>query len=255
VPDDSKGSDVVGEQTRIRVVIVDDNAVIRLGLGQLLGNIEDIAVVAEAADGEQAVAAVEAHAPDVVLLDVRMPGRLDGVTVAGLVSDRTAVVMMTYSDEPDVVAAAVRAGARGFLVHGDTSPPQIVAAVRDAAAGRPVFSTRADVALLALVRGTAATAPAVRPEPADPDPYLERELARSGPVGGPAGLSPRENEILAMMSEGLDNTAIAKALVLSRHTVKNHITRIFTKLGVRTRNEAIALWWHHDDLRRGPRTG
>ena len=231
----------------IRVVIADDNAVIRLGLGQMLDNADGIELVADVADGEQAVAAVELHRPDVLLLDVRMPGKLDGVTTAGLVADRTAVVMMTYSDEADVVQAAVRAGARGYLVHGDTTPDQIVAAVRDAAEGRPTFSTSADVALLALIRANSA-----------PDTATgASDVAPANGAGGVGGLSPREQEILAMISDGQDNNDIAKALVISRHTVNNHITRIFTKLGVRTRHEAIALWWREEravDRDGGPRT-
>jgi len=239
----------------VRVVIADDNAVIRLGLGQMLDNAPDIELVAEVADGEQAVAAVELHHPDVLLLDVRMPGRLDGVTVAGLVAHLTAVVMMTYSDDAEVVQAAVRAGARGFLVHGDTTPEEIVGAVRAAASGRPVFSTRADVALLALVRGATAPAPAEGTAGSEAAPATgtspdEGPAADAAPVGAIVALSPREREILAMIADGMDNTDIARRLVISRHTVKNHITRIFTKLDVRTRHEAIALWWHQAQERR-----
>lgn len=229
------------------VVLADDNAVVRMGLTALLGNAPDLQVLAEASDGEAAVAAVHEHRPDVLLLDVRMPGRLDGVAVAREVAELTAVVMLTYSEQAAVVQAALQAGARGFLVHGDTTPEQLVDAVRAAAAGTPVFSPRADAALVELVRGTAAPLH----HGGQPSAHAASAHARPGPPAAAgqgrldplAGLSPREREILDLLAEGLDNTAVAGQLFISRHTLKNHITRIFTKLGVRTRSEAVALSW------------
>src|SRR4051812_11815894 len=122
----------------IRVVVVDDNSIVRMGVRSLLNQADDIHVAGEAWDGETALQVVRQVAPDVVLLDVRMPRR-DGVGVAQEISGLTAVVMLTYSDAPEVINGAVSAGAKGYLVHGQFQPEELLFAVRSAARGSGVF--------------------------------------------------------------------------------------------------------------------
>lgn len=120
----------------IGVLVVDDNHVVRMGLKLPLDSIDDINVLGEATNGQECVDAVEKLAPDVVLLDVRMPGSFDGVVTAGMIADRTNVLMLTYSDDQVVVRGALDAGAKGYLVHGDATLDDIASAIRTVAAGR-----------------------------------------------------------------------------------------------------------------------
>jgi DNA-binding NarL/FixJ family response regulator len=207
----------------VRVLIADDNAVLRMGLGHLLGDEPGIEVVGEATSGEHAVELAAELRPDVVLLDVRMPGSYDGVVAAGQLVDHTVVIMLTYSDDLDVVRAALAAGVRGYLVHGDVRPQQILDAVRDAVAGRTVLSPRVSALLVEQL----VAAPAAEPARAAPPDH---------------GLTARECEIMALMAEGLRNDEIAGRLFISGNTLKNHITRIFGKLGVTTRAQAVSYW-------------
>jgi DNA-binding NarL/FixJ family response regulator len=220
---------------RLRVLVADDNAVLRMGLGHLLAAEDGIELVGEAASGEEAVEMAAQLAPDVVLLDVRMPGSYDGIAAATQLVDRTAVVMLTYSGDPDVVRSALAAGVRGYLVHGDASPREIVQAVRDAVAGRTVLSQQVRQLLVQnLVAsprrpqdGAAVPPPAPGPVADAPDHH---------------GLTEREREIMCLIAQGLENGEIADRLYITRHTLKNHITRIFLKLGVSNRAQAVALW-------------
>ncbi|MFD5568333.1 response regulator [Streptomyces cadmiisoli] len=136
----------------LRVVVADDNPVVRAGLVALLSGRADIAVVAEAADGREAYEATRAQRPDVVLLDVRMPG-VDGISALPYLVPLAPVVMLTYSRESEVVQEALRRGAGGYLVHGEFTADQLVAAVRDIKHGRPHFTPTAAGALLAQLRG------------------------------------------------------------------------------------------------------
>ncbi|WP_434595712.1 response regulator transcription factor [Streptomyces sp. A5-4] len=136
----------------LRIVIVDDNPVVRAGLTALLGGRDDIEVVAEATDGSQALAVAQRHRPDIVLLDVRMPG-VDGLSVLPYLVGVAPVMMLTYSRESEVVREALRLGAGGYLVHGEFTADQLVGAVRDIRAGRAHFTTSVQDALLAHVRG------------------------------------------------------------------------------------------------------
>jgi DNA-binding NarL/FixJ family response regulator len=177
-------------------------------------------VVGEAGDGDSAVELVRRTAPDVTLLDVRMPRR-DGVSVAAEVSGLTRVLMLTYSDAPDVVRAALEAGAAGYLVHGTFRAEQLVASVLQVANGSSVFSEAAVDVLRSALSAPAAPAAPARPE---------------------AGLSPREVEVMELIAAGLSNTEISRRCFLSEKTVKNHVNHIFAKLGVRTRAEAVSTW-------------
>lgn len=201
----------------ITVVIADDNDVVRLGIRSLLSTAPGIRVVAEVGDGVAAAVAVRNRRPDVLLLDVRMP-RQDGVSTATDIADLTNIVMLTYSEAPEVVGAAVQAGAKGYLVHGYFGPDELIGAVRMAASGIGAFSGPALTALQA---------------PAAPS-------AAAKAAG--FGLSEREGEVMELIAQGATNGEIALQLFISEKTVKNHVNRIFAKLQVSNRGSAVAVW-------------
>ncbi|WP_324796771.1 response regulator transcription factor [Streptomyces cyaneofuscatus] len=257
---------------RLRVVVADDNPVVRAGLGVLLSGRADIQVVAEAADGREAYEKTLHHRPDVVLLDVRMPG-VDGISALPHLVGIAPVLMLTYSRESEIVHEALRLGAGGYLVHGEFTADQLVQAVRDTRNGRAHFTATAADALLAHMRhGTAperpplpdglgaalTTAPVRRPVQ---EPFRQREhseglsqlqptVGQSSVSGGPVsppnrqqyGLSSREVEVMELIASGMSNQQIAATCFISEKTVKNHINRIFTKLHSTSRSEAIARW-------------
>ncbi|MBM7437333.1 response regulator transcription factor [Streptomyces sp. HB132] len=162
----------------LRVVVADDNPVVRAGLGVLLGGRADIEVVAEAADGREAYDAAVRHRPDVILLDVRMPG-VDGISALPHLVRVAPVMMLTYSRESDIVHEALRLGAGGYLVHGEFTADELVQSVRDTKSGRAPFTATAANALLAQVRQGAGGHPRQLPE------GLGAALAASGPSDGP----------------------------------------------------------------------
>ncbi|MFC3689736.1 response regulator [Aquipuribacter hungaricus] len=200
----------------VRVLVVDDNAVVRSGVVALLGLSPGIEVVGEASNGQQACTLLPRLAPDVVLLDVNMPV-MDGVTAAGRISPTAAVLMTTFDDTSDRVRAALAAGARGYLVHGSFDADELVASVLAVHRGSGVFSAAAMTAL---------SAPAA-PVHAHRDVY---------------DLSERQREVMDLIARGLGNREIATTLFLSEKTVKNHVNHIFARLGVTTRSQAVALW-------------
>jgi DNA-binding NarL/FixJ family response regulator len=197
----------------LRLVVADDQAAVRDGLVLLLGTVAGIDVVASAANGREAIDAVAAHRPDAILLDLHMPV-LDGVDAARILTaehpDVAIVVLTTYVDDTSVLAA-LRAGARGYLTK-DTDRADIAAALRGAVSGLSVLDPQVRAALLE----------SPRPSTTLPD-----------------GLTQREAEILLMIAAGKTNPEIARELVLSGHTVKTHVNRIFTKTGSRDRAAAI----------------
>ncbi|MGY1639504.1 response regulator [Geodermatophilus sp. SYSU D00703] len=206
----------------IRVVVVDDQAMVRTGLRMVLAAEPDIAVVGEAADGAAGVQVVTQARPDVVLLDVRMPG-MDGLEAARRIVAAdlpTRVVVLTTFDEDEYVAAALRAGVSGFLLK--VAPPEdLVAAVRTVAAGQGLL----DPAVTLRVIESFAAAPA-------PDPTR---------VGALAQLTERETDVLALVAAGLSNAEIAARLYLGEATVKTHVSRVLLKLGLRDRVQAVAF--------------
>jgi DNA-binding NarL/FixJ family response regulator len=206
----------------IRVVLVDDQAMVRTGLRMVLAAEPDIEVVGEAADGAAGVQVVTRTRPDVVLLDVRMPG-VDGLEAARRIVAAelpTRVVVLTTFDEDEYVAAALRAGVSGFLLK--VAPPEdLVAAVRTVAAGHGLL----DPAVTLRVIESFAAAPA-------PDP------ARAGAL---AQLTERETDVLALVAAGLSNAEIAARLYLGEATVKTHVSRVLLKLGLRDRVQAVAF--------------
>ena len=204
----------------ITVGIVDDEHLVRGGLRMLLSAEPDLEVVGEAADGEEALALVAEHDPDVLLMDIRMP-RLDGLaTIRRLAetSARARVIVLTTFDTDEHVRAALADGASGYLLK-DVPAERLVAAVRAAAVGDAVLSG-------AAARRVAADLSARRLPPAE---------------GTLRALTGREREVLALMAQGMSNGEIAVELVIGEGTVKTHVARILMKLGVRDRLQAVVL--------------
>jgi DNA-binding NarL/FixJ family response regulator len=213
---------------RIRVLLVDDDALVRAGLTMMLDGANGIEVVGEAADGDQVPAAVDAHAPDVVLMDLRMP-RTDGITATRRLRARPRapeVIVLTTFDADENVLGGLRAGASGFLLK-DCPPDQIVEAIHRVAAGDPILSPAITRRLMDRAVATAGT----------------REQARAAL----AGLTPREQEVVVGIARGETNAEISARLYMSVATVKAHITHILTKLGLGNRTQ-IALLAHDADL-------
>jgi DNA-binding NarL/FixJ family response regulator len=207
-------------QAPTKVLIVDDNDVVRMGLRSLLEASPDLLIVGEARNGEQAVELTRKLLPDVVLLDVRMPKR-DGVSVVAEISSFATVIMLTFSEEPEVVRAAIAGGASGYLVHGAFDAGTLVQTVRGAASGSGAFTASA----LAALR-----------------PSLDLAPAALGLRAGGHDLSQRQVEVMEAIASGQTNPHIAKAFFLSEKTVKNHVNHIFARLDVESRAEAIAVW-------------
>jgi DNA-binding NarL/FixJ family response regulator len=213
---------------RIRVLLVDDDALVRAGLTMMLDGANGIEVVGEAADGDQVPAAVDAHAPDVVLMDLRMP-RTDGITATRRLRARPRapeVIVLTTFDADENVLAGLRAGASGYLLK-DSPPDQIVAAIHRVAAGDPILSPAITRRLMDRAVATSGT----------------REQARAAL----ADLTPREHEVVVGIARGETNAEIGARLFMSVATVKAHITHILTKLGLTNRTQ-IALLAHDADL-------
>lgn len=211
----------------LRVVVADDNPVIRQGLVSLLESTGRMVVVGAAADGEEAVALARKEQPDVVLLDVNMP-LLDGVSAAGLLSASFPVLMLTHLDESDVVQRALRAGARGYLVHGTFGADELLTAIERTADGGSHLSPAAmAAAVAALHEGPAPAEPVADPRDGRAERY---------------GLTPREVEVIELVARGLSNDEIAGALFVTPKTVKNYVNAIFGKLGVSSRAAAVAVW-------------
>lgn len=204
----------------IRVAVVDDQPLVRAGVVAILSTQSDIAVVGEAGDGADGVRLVEELGPDVVMMDVRMPG-VDGIEATYRLRDHDCrIIMLTTFDVDEHVHAALRAGAVGYLLK-DAPPETLIDAVRAAARGESRLSPEV---LRRLIEDVAQ-----RPGPGRPD--HERIAA----------LSPREIEVLAHIARGRSNAEIASELVLSETTVKSHVVRIFAKLRVRDRAQAVAI--------------
>ena len=203
----------------IRICLVDDQALVRGGLRALLGLFDGIEVVAEAEDGEAAVAAVLSSNPDVLLLDVRMP-KLNGVDVLEVLAKQNrlppTLLLTTFEDDAALVCG-VRAGARGYLLKG-VLPETLIEAIRVLAAGGTyLYSPPVSATARTSVKGS----------------------WRDNAFDTPESLTEREREVLRLMASGIGNREIADALLLSEGTVKNHISSIFSKLGVTDRTKAV----------------
>jgi NarL family two-component system response regulator LiaR len=206
----------VGGEERIRVVIADDHVLVRSGLEVVLGVFDDLELVGQAGDGDEAVRLCRELAPDVVLMDLVMPGGTSGVDATKQVlasCPGTRVVALTSFGEDDLIHETLRAGAIGYLMKNVTAD-QLAEAVRAAHAGRSTLA----------------------PEAAD---VLVRSV--SSPPQGAEALTARERQVLKLMADGLTNADIAEGLVIGVATVKTHVSSIMTQLGVSTRTEATAV--------------
>jgi DNA-binding NarL/FixJ family response regulator len=201
----------------IRVAIADDQTLVRDGLRVQLGYAGDLEVVAEAANGEQAVAVARRHRPDVMLMDVRMPV-LDGIEATRRIAPETKVLILTTFDLDEHVYGALAAGASGFLLK-DATPDEILHAIRIVAAGEALLAPSVTARLI-------------------------REFASRPTKGRPRGetldaLTDREREVLILVAQGLSNAEIAGRLVMSPLTAKTHVSRILTKLDLRDRTQLV----------------
>lgn len=212
----------------IRVVLADDQRVVREGLGTLLGLIGGIEVVGTAADGHEALALALKFRPDVVLMDLRMP-RCDGIEATRLLREHDAgikvLVLTTYADDRSVIDA-LRAGARGYLTK-DAGAAEIRAALERVISGQPAIDPAVQQHLLDAITA-AGPGPDAEPAPKFPD-----------------GLTAREAEVLCLIAQGLSNAEIADRLMVSQTTVKSHVNHVFAKIGVRARAQAVTYAYRH----------
>lgn len=216
------------EQRPVRVVIVDDEQLVRMALRLVVGGEPDLTVVAEAADGDAAIAAVDQHRPDVVLMDVRMPGR-DGVSATREILTRPSpprVLMLTTFDSDDLVLGALHAGALGFVLK-DTPPARIADAVRTVAAGNPVLSPTATARVIAAATG--------------PHSAQARRSTRDTARRRLSTLTERELDTARAIADGLGNAEIAERLNIGVATVKAHTGNLFTKLALENRVQIALL--------------
>ena len=205
----------------VRIVVADDHEVVRSGFAELLDTQPDFAVVGTAANGQQAVEVSRERSPDVVLMDIRMPG-MDGIEATRqLASDGSRsprVLVLTTFDLDEYVYDALRAGASGFLLK-DVTAERLIEAVRIIAAGDALLAPGVTRRLISE--------------------FAQRPAARPQPVLSFGDLTPRETEVLGLVAEGLSNPEIAARLVVTEETVKTHVSRILNKLGLRDRTQAV----------------
>ncbi|MDW4574293.1 response regulator transcription factor [Microbacterium sp. M3] len=225
---DGVAGDTAAAGRGIRVLIVDDHALVRSGIRGLL-EAADLVVVGEASNGQEAVAAVRTLAPDVVLMDIRMPG-MDGIEATGVIAagpDAPRVLVLTTFDLDEYVYRALAAGASGFLLK-DAPPERLVDAVRTVAAGEALLAPEVTRRLIERYLGA---------PPPDAHP--------------PVDLTPREQEIWLCIARGRSNLEIGQELYLSEATVKAHVTRLLSKLGVRDRVQAVVAAYETGLVRPG----
>ena len=210
----------------ISVVLADDQALMRMGFRMVLEAEEDIAVVGEASDGTSALAQAKALHPDVILMDVRMPG-MNGIEATERIAQEcpgTRVLILTTFDLDEYAFAGLRAGASGFLLK-DTRPAELAEAIRTVASGEAVVSPRITQRMLEMF---ASSLPNSGTPAQASDPRID-------------SLTPREKEILVLMSQGMSNAEIAEHLVVSATTVKTHVGNVLAKLDVRDRVQAVVV--------------
>ena len=216
--------EAAAERRRIRVMLVDDDPIVRMGLRHMLSVAPDIEVVSEVSDGDEVIGGVQAHRPDVIVLDVRMVrmGGLEAVSTVKARPEAPKVLMFTVFDHDDVASRAIGAGADGFLLK-TASPEEIRKGIRDVAAGLGAVSPKTAAQLFTLVREDSVSA-------------QRAEAARLV-----AGLTEREQEVVGALARGLSNAELARELFVSETTVKTHLGSAFAKLGVDNRAQAAVL--------------
>jgi DNA-binding NarL/FixJ family response regulator len=213
---------------KIRLVLADDQALLRKGFRMILEAENDLEIVGEAADGRDAVRLVDLYAPDVVLMDVRMPA-MDGIEATRIIADSgspTRVLILTTFDLDEYAFSALRAGASGFLLK-DVPPAELIAGIRTVARGDAVVSPRITKRLLEEYAHHLPDA-----GPGDPPEKIHPALAE---------LTERERQVLLAVADGLSNAEIAERLFVSEATVKSHVGRLLAKLGLRDRVQAVVL--------------
>jgi DNA-binding NarL/FixJ family response regulator len=221
-------TDQPGATDEIRVLLVDDDALVRAGLSMMLNGAANLVIVGEAGDGDQVLAAVATHRPDVVLMDLRMP-KVDGITATRRLRSTPRppeVIVLTTFDADENVLGALRAGASGFLLK-DAPPAEIANAIRRVAAGDPILSPAVTRRLMLRA--------------------VVQENAKEQALRQLQGLSPREREVVRAIADGQANAEIAVSLFMSVPTVKAHVTHILTKAGLANRTQ-IALLAHDAGL-------
>ncbi|SDN10170.1 response regulator transcription factor [Actinomyces ruminicola] len=204
----------------MKVLVVDDNTIVRMGLRRVLEQVRDVEEVEEAADGVEAIEVARSFDPDIVLLDVRMP-RMGGLEALPSLAGNASVIMMTSDDGAETIASAMKAGAKGYLIHGHLGVGEVAAAIAACSGGGTVLGPGVAEKLTLQVA-------AVEAEP------------RPNPLAG--RLTEREAEVLGAAARGMSNKDIAEEQFLSARTVKNYINSAYVKLGVHSRAEAILLW-------------
>ncbi len=213
----------------IKVLLVDDHKIVRQGVRAYLQTLADITVIAEADSGAAAVASVEQHQPDVVLMDLEMPGELDGIAATRQIRKlrpETQVIVVTSHHQDEYIFPAVRAGAISYLLK-DVEPDELAAAIRKAAQGEAVLDSRVASRIIQELQG-------IRKE--DVNPFTE--------------LSEREFEVLRLIAAGKSNAEIAETLVLGESTVKTHISNLLKKLHLDDRTQAAVYAWQQGIVRR-----
>ncbi|MBN1887541.1 MAG: response regulator transcription factor [Thermoflexales bacterium] len=216
----------------IQVLLVDDHKIVRQGVRAYLHTLADIQVVAEADSGPEAIAAVEQYQPDVVLMDLEMPGELDGIAATRQIRKlrpETQVIVVTSHHQDEYIFPAVRAGAISYLLK-DIEPDELAAAIRKAAQGEAVLDSRVAARIIQELQG-------IRKE--EVNPFVE--------------LSEREFDVLRLIAAGKSNAEIAEILVIGKSTVKTHIGNILTKLHLDDRTQAAVYAWKEGIVRRNPR--
>jgi DNA-binding NarL/FixJ family response regulator len=219
----------------IRVLVVDDQALVRAGFRMILEAEPDLEVVGEAGDGIEAVAAMHRHRPDVVLMDVRMPN-LDGIAATRRIlegNDAAKVLMLTTFDMDEYIYEAFRAGASGFLLK-DVPPERLVAGIRAVASGEALLAPSVTRRLI--------------------EAYVQRQPARELPREIQE-LTAREREVMELMARGLSNAEIAETFVVSETTVKTHVARVLDKLELRDRVQAVVFAYECGLVQPGERAG
>src|SRR5574338_1368598 len=218
----------------ITVLLVDDHKIVRQGVRAYLHTLADIQVIAEADSGAAAVSAVEQHQPDVVLMDLEMPGELDGIAATRAIRKlrpETRVIVVTSHHQDEYIFPAVRAGAISYLLK-DVEPDELASAIRKAAQGEAVLDSRVASRIIQELQG-------IRKE--DVNPFTQ--------------LSEREFDVLRLVAAGKSNAEIAEALVLGESTIKTHISSILRKLHLDDRTQAAVYAWKQGIVRRGGKAG